>query len=65
MNVWQEEDCSEKFWRDPCDWELEGDGCGWIYLDYSLSVTWEFILEFNWVSCDDWSSWDSCKDNTE
>ena len=49
-------------WRDPCDWEIEGDGCGWIYGDFNWD-SWTY--EFNWVSCDDWSSWDSCKDNTE
>ena len=52
-NWWNWEECSQMWWRSACDWELEGDGCGWIYEDY---WTWE---EY-WVSCDEFNSWDSC-----
>ena len=50
---WHWEDCSEMSWRYPCEFELEGDGWGWIYWD-------DWSYEEFWVSGDDYSNWESC-----
>ena len=56
-NEWNWEDCSQMWWRYGCDWELEGDGWGWIYEAWNDdSWTWDTF----WVSGDEFSTWDSC-----
>ena len=55
-NWWNWEDCSQMYWRDACEWEMEGD-CGWIYEYYNYD-TWSY--DTYWVSCDEFWSWDSC-----
>ena len=56
-NEWNWEDCSQMWWRYGCDWELEGDGWGWIYEAWN-DDTWEY--DTFWVSGDEYSTWESC-----
>ena len=56
-NEWHWEECSWMSWRNACDWEgwsdENGDTCGYVYWD-------DWSYSEYWVSCDDWSSWETC-----
>ena len=55
-NEWFWEDCSWKYWRDPCPDESWGNGeWGWVYMDDKGEN------EF-WVNEAEFASWPSCWD---
>ena len=48
----QWEDCSESYWRSPCE-DLGENYFGYVYLN-------EETNELYWVSYDEYNSWESC-----
>ena len=50
---WEWEECSQMWWRWPCDGEDTGSDCGYVYWD-------EWNWEEFWVTCDEFAGWDWC-----